>query len=249
MLSPTNAPVWGIGCSGVAVARTRRSIASGAEARALDRIPCPRWWPATRSSRPAAAMRRSRIPVRSTIQASVVSTRASRSALVSTRSGERGAPARDAARRPAALTGRSRQRRDRRNVFRSGEPGDGHVGQRALRQRREHRPVADLDQRSRAEPGERELGLAPADRHRDVAGRAESPVVADGCARGRRRWRPPARPRFPAPCPRAPARVPSRRPASVECGTHRRRSAASPCGPRGPWPRRCPRRALRVFRR
>ena len=84
-LSPTNAPVWGSGCSGVQVATIRRSIASGVRPACLIAAQASTARLAVVSS--GLAMRRSRMPVRSTIHSSVVSIRCSRSALVSRCSG------------------------------------------------------------------------------------------------------------------------------------------------------------------
>src|SRR5262245_56867906 len=81
-----NAPVRGRGCSGVAVATIIRSISAGVRPARLIAAAAalvPRL--AVVSSGPAT--RRSRIPVRSTIHSSLVSTRASRSALVRRPSG------------------------------------------------------------------------------------------------------------------------------------------------------------------
>ena len=108
--SPTNAPVWGIGCSGVAVATIMRSM-SGATSPArliASRGGCG----AERRGRLVRARdrgaRECRCARRST--ASFVSTRASRSALVTRAVGDRGAPADDAW-RPSRLTRRAATRR------------------------------------------------------------------------------------------------------------------------------------------
>ena len=84
--SPTNAPVCGSGCSGDAVATISRSMSSGASpARLIASAAAAVASVAVVSPRPAT--RRSRMPVRSTIHASFVSTRASRSAFVTRPSG------------------------------------------------------------------------------------------------------------------------------------------------------------------
>ena len=73
--------------SGDAVATISRSMSAGDEPGALDRVGGGRGRRASPCVSPGAAMRRSRMPVRSTIHASLVSTRASRSAFVTRPSG------------------------------------------------------------------------------------------------------------------------------------------------------------------
>ena len=84
--SLTKAPVWGMSCSGVAVATISRSMASGVSPACLIAA-APASVARLAVVAPSTAMRRSRMPVRSTIHWSLVSTRCSRSALVRTCSG------------------------------------------------------------------------------------------------------------------------------------------------------------------
>ena len=103
----------GVGDAAARASRSRRSsrsMSSGVSPARLIASAAGRRSRASRWSRRAPAMRRSRMPVRSTIHASLVSTRASRSALVSRPSGTRGAPAGRSASRARS---RDAQPRDR----------------------------------------------------------------------------------------------------------------------------------------